>query len=154
MIEEPAGSRDRRVVSVDQTHAPHHPAIAFLDHPHNGSASTDWDGRTTPFHGTTSCGNHATLTVLAAGSTGSNPGTPIPSPTASATPAPSASPSTSAEAPSVTSGTTSGTSGASSQPAKNGSSGTSTIAAAAGAFLLAGAGALGVVALRRHRTRA
>ncbi|WBO61672.1 LPXTG cell wall anchor domain-containing protein [Streptomyces camelliae] len=107
-----------------------------------------------PFRGTTSCGDRATLTVLAAGSTGSNPGTPVPSPTASATPAPSGSPSTSAEAPSATSGTTSGTSGASSQLAKTGSSGTSTIAAAAGAFLLAGAGALGVVGLRRRRTRA
>lgn len=115
----------------------------------------------TPFRGTTSCGDRATLTVLAAGSTGSTGGTstPIPTPTASATPTPSASPSTSTEAPSSTStsgtasGTTSGTSGASSQLAKTGSSGTSTIAAA-GAFLLAGAGVLGAVALRRRRTRA
>ncbi|WNM33183.1 LPXTG cell wall anchor domain-containing protein [Streptomyces sp. Li-HN-5-11] len=100
-----------------------------------------------PFSGTTFCGNQATLKVLAAGSTG---GTPTPAPTASATPTPSAS----AEAPSATSGTTSGMSGASSQLAKTGSSGTSTIAAAAGAFVLAGAGTLGVVALRRRRTRA
>ncbi|MFE5082408.1 LPXTG cell wall anchor domain-containing protein [Streptomyces mirabilis] len=110
----------------------------------------------TPFRGTTSCGDRATLTMLAAGSTGSTGGTstPIPTPTASATPTPSASPSTSTEAPSATSGTTSGTSGTSSQLAKTGSSGTSTIAVAAGAFLLAGAGVLGAVALRRRRTRA
>jgi hypothetical protein len=112
----------------------------------------------TPFRGTTSCGDRATLTVLAAGSTGSTGGTstptPTPTPTASATPTPSASPSTSTDAPSATSGTTSGTSGASSQLAKTGSSGTSTIAVAAGAFLLAGAGVLGAVALRRSRTRA
>lgn len=107
-----------------------------------------------PFSGTTFCGNRATLTVLAPGSTGSTGGTPTPTPTASATPTPSASPSASAEAPSATSGTTSGTSGASSQLARTGSSGTSTIAAAAGAFILAGAGTLGVAALRRRRTRA
>lgn len=100
-----------------------------------------------PFSGSTFCGNQATVRVLAAGSTG---GTPTPSPTASATPAPSASPSTSTGAPSATSGT----SGASSQLARTGSSGTSTIAAAAGVLLLAGAGALGAVALRRRRTRA
>ncbi|MFF5551456.1 hypothetical protein [Streptomyces olivaceoviridis] len=110
-----------------------------------------------PFRGTTFCGNEATLTVLAAGSAG---GTPTPAPTApatrtpSATPAPSASPSASTEAPSATSGTTSGTSGASSRLAETGSNGTSTIAAVAGAFVLAGAGALGFVALRRRRTRA
>ncbi len=104
-----------------------------------------------PFRGTTFCGNEATLTVLAAGSTG---GTPTPTPTATATPAPSASPSASTEAPAATSGTTSGTSGASTPLAATGSGGTSTIAVAAGAFLLAGAGALGIVALRRRRTRA
>ncbi|CAM5276029.1 MULTISPECIES: LPXTG cell wall anchor domain-containing protein [Streptomyces] len=104
-----------------------------------------------PFRGTTFCGKEATLTVLAAGSTG---GTPAPTPTPTATPAPSTSPSASADAPSPTSGTTSGTSGASSQLAETGSNGTSTIAAVAGAFVLAGAGALGFVALRRRRTRA
>ncbi|MFB7333996.1 hypothetical protein ACFC00_20475 [Streptomyces adustus] len=97
----------------------------------------------TPFRGTTFCGESATLTVLAAGSTGSTP-TPTPTPTASA------SPSSSAQTPSATSGT----SGAGTQLAETGSSGTSTIAAASGAFLLAGAGALGAVALRRRRTRA
>ncbi|KOG62145.1 hypothetical protein ADK77_28825 [Streptomyces antibioticus] len=110
-----------------------------------------------PFRGTTFCGNESTLTVLAAGSTGGTPTptpTPAPTATASATPAPSASPSASAEAPAATSGTTSGTSGASTQLAATGSGGTSTIAVAAGAFLLAGAGALGIVALRRRRTRA
>ncbi|MGX1548239.1 hypothetical protein [Streptomyces adustus] len=96
----------------------------------------------TPFRGTTFCAESATLTVLAAGSTGS---TATPTPTASASP----SPSSSAQTPSATSGT----SGAGTQLAETGSSGTSTIAAASGAFLLAGAGALGVVALRR-RTRA
>ncbi|MEW2510406.1 hypothetical protein [Streptomyces sp. NPDC046870] len=110
-----------------------------------------------PFRGTTFCGNEATLTVLAAGSTG---GTPTPAPTASATrtpsatPTPSASSSASAEAPSGTSGTASGTSGASTQLAATGSSGTPVIAMAAGAFVLAGAGSLGAVALRRRRTRA
>ncbi|WP_234436180.1 LPXTG cell wall anchor domain-containing protein [Streptomyces sp. NRRL S-813] len=116
------------------------------------------NGGSIPFRGTTFCGTHATLTVLAAGSTGSTGGThtPTATPTASptATPTSSASPSISAEAPSANSGTTSSTPGTSSQLAKTGSSGTSTIAAAAGALLLAGAGALGVVALRRRRTRA
>ncbi|MGW2823011.1 hypothetical protein ACWC24_18770 [Streptomyces sp. NPDC001443] len=98
-----------------------------------------------PFRGTTFCGKNVTLTVLAAGSTG---GTPSPTPTASASA--SASPSASAQTPSATSGT----SGAGTQLAETGSSGTSTIAAASGAFLLAGAGALGAVALRRRRTRA
>ncbi|GHE97098.1 hypothetical protein GCM10014715_61730 [Streptomyces spiralis] len=113
------------------------------------------NGGSIPFSGTTSCGNHATLTVRAAGSTGSTGGTPTPTPTSTSTPTPtpSASPSISAEAPSANSGTTSSTPRTSSQLAKTGNSGTSTIAAVAGAFLLAGAGSLGVVALRR-RTRA
>ncbi|WP_435613421.1 hypothetical protein [Streptomyces sp. bgisy159] len=108
-----------------------------------------------PFTGTTFCGQQATLAVLAAGSAGSPDGTPTPTvtvsptPTASATLIPSASPSASTEVPSATSGT----SGASSQLAKTGSGGTPAIAAAAGAFLLAGAGAVGIVFLRR-RTRA
>lgn len=95
-----------------------------------------------PFRGTTSCGNQATLTVLAAGSTGSTGGTATPTPTTSGS-------------PSTSTGTSSATSGTpgSSQLAKTGSSGMSTIAAAAGALLLAGAGALGIVAVRR-RTRA
>ncbi|MGW2709148.1 hypothetical protein ACWC4J_09165 [Streptomyces sp. NPDC001356] len=116
-----------------------------------------------PFRGTTFCGDEATLTVLAAGSTGGTPSptpTPTPTPTASATrtpsatPAPSASSSASAEAPSGTSATASGTSGATTQLAATGSSATPVIAMAAGAFVLAGAGTLGAVALRRRRTRA
>ncbi|WP_240118068.1 hypothetical protein [Streptomyces sp. MUM 2J] len=107
-----------------------------------------------PFSGTTDCAPQATLTVLAAESTGSAGGTPTPTPTASATPTSSASPSPSTQAPSGTSGTTSGTSGATTQLARTGSDGTSTIAAAAGALFLAGAAALGIAALHARRTRA
>lgn len=122
-----------------------------------------------PFRGTTFCASGSTLTVLAADSGGSTGGTPIPSSTgsgiptasvtatASATPTASASPSSSASpsavAPSSTSGTTSGTSGGGSL-AHTGSGGTSVIAAAAGALLLAGTGVLGAVGPRRRRTRA
>ncbi|MCZ1002976.1 hypothetical protein O1M63_41340 [Streptomyces mirabilis] len=36
VIEEPAGSRDRLAISVDQAHRPDDSAIAFLDYPRNG----------------------------------------------------------------------------------------------------------------------
>lgn len=115
------------------------------------------EGSGEPFRGSTDCGAFTTITVKAPGSssTPSSPGTP------SSPASPSTTPTPTATASGTTSGTTSGTgstsgttAGDGSALARTGSGGTTTAAAVGGAFVLAGAGAVGYVALRRRRTGA
>lgn len=106
----------------------------------------------TPFTGTTFCGASASITVKAATSGTSTP-------TTSATPSTSATPTTPSTSPTATNTTSSGTisgttSGTTTQLAKTGSSGISATTMTASGLITAGAGTLGLIALRRRRTRA